>query len=182
MRDQASGAITRVSFEPDGEQLGYHASDPRLSGDGRLVGFTIGSDVYLHDRDTDRDGQFDEPGAAETVILYPETIGGDPIKPGGFNCALPTTISISRDGRFVVFSSCYTKSGHPIIRVRCVCLQYTDPPDDSGGEWFLPGCFRRWPLYRLQWLHRQCSSQGRPIPMQTQVYVLGPRPGRGPDL
>ncbi|MCC6602975.1 MAG: PD40 domain-containing protein [Anaerolineae bacterium] len=83
-----------------------------ISGDGRYVVFVTGADhlgdtntndiknVYLHDRDTDEDGIFDEPLRGEThneliSISLSGTGGGD-------HSSLP---SISADGRYVTFSS-----------------------------------------------------------------------------
>lgn len=82
-----------------------------ISGDGRYVVFGTVADlvgtntngiknVYLHDRDTDEDGIFDEPLRGEThneliSISLSGTGGGD-------HSSLP---SISADGRYVTFTS-----------------------------------------------------------------------------
>ncbi|MCB8925444.1 MAG: PD40 domain-containing protein [Ardenticatenaceae bacterium] len=88
----------------------YFRDGDKVSKDGRYFVFTstatnlvekntTGSNVYVHDRDADEDGVFDEPGPSETrnelisINLYgfPSTGGSRP--------------SISQDGRYVVFSS-----------------------------------------------------------------------------
>ena len=88
----------------------YFRDGDNVSKDGRYFVFTstatnlvekntTGSNVYVHDRDADEDGVFDEPNPAETrnelisINLYgtPNTGGSRP--------------SISQDGRYVVFSS-----------------------------------------------------------------------------
>jgi Tol biopolymer transport system component len=88
--DRQTGAIVRVSVSSSGKQ-GFDPKwpfsawlDVAISDDGRLVVFAsslqglvehaFGSDnaVYLHDRDSDEDGVFDEqdePGSIETVCM-----------------------------------------------------------------------------------------------------------------
>lgn len=62
------------------EFLGGGSRDMSLSADGRFVAFSTdeplvpedvnaGHDVYLHDRDVDEDGLFDEPGAVSTILV-----------------------------------------------------------------------------------------------------------------
>ncbi len=92
-----------------------HHSQPgngqrQISADGRFVAFestasdlvdgdTNGvSDVFVHDRDADMDGIFDEPGATETVRVSRDQNGLEGADPS-------ISPSISADGRYVVFQS-----------------------------------------------------------------------------
>lgn len=68
---------TGLTYGEDGYALDQVASNvrPAISPDGRFVlygGFTpdylLGSILYLHDRDTDDDGVYDEEGATSTVV------------------------------------------------------------------------------------------------------------------
>src|SRR5262245_34077608 len=99
----AFGQYTRVSVSSAGVQADGPSAMPDLSFEGRYVAFashatnlvpgdTNGvADIFLHDRDTDADGIFDEPGAiATTRISVPEGGGqanGESSEPkflGGF--------------------------------------------------------------------------------------------------
>ena len=75
MRDRATGTVTRVSVASDGTQANGASGRPRISASGRYVAFwseasnlvagdTNGvRDVFLHDRDADGNGVFDETTA-----------------------------------------------------------------------------------------------------------------------
>jgi hypothetical protein len=81
-----------------------------MSLDGRFVAFDslasnlVGgdtntrSDAFVHDRDLDEDGIFDEPGAVRTTRVSVASNGGQ----GNHSSTFPT---ISADSRFVAFSS-----------------------------------------------------------------------------
>jgi Tol biopolymer transport system component len=99
-----------VSRGTNGEQTyGQGSSSPYLSRDGRFVTFesnealvaedTNGAgDIYVRDRDTDKDGVYDEAGAVTTsrVSVGPEGQQGN-------NSSMEPVIT--PDGRYVVFSS-----------------------------------------------------------------------------
>ena len=108
---QADGARSR----PD---PGLYA--PVLSGDGRYVLFlslatnlvagddNCREDIFLHDRDVDADGLFDEPGQISTRRLSVQSDGSEATcrVPSPVACATPhIEAAFSRDGRHVVFSS-----------------------------------------------------------------------------
>ena len=108
----APGAIVRVSVATDGAQaLGGSSDQPGISSDGRYVVFRsaatnlIGgdsngvADIYLHDRDTDQDGIYDEPGGRSTTRVNVATGGIAPV--GGAS----ETPRISGNGRYVVYVS-----------------------------------------------------------------------------
>ncbi len=105
----------RVSVASDGSQaLGGNSTMPTISLNGRFVAFqsvatnlvagdTNGStDVFVHDRDTDEDGVFDEDGNIETVRV---SVASDGSQALGGNSTMPT---ISLNGRFVAFQSVAT--------------------------------------------------------------------------
>jgi Tol biopolymer transport system component len=83
---------------------------PAVSADGRFVAFQSDAsnlvagdtngvrDVFVHDRDTDLDGIFDEAGAVSTALVSVDSAGNE----GNHDSLDP---AISADGRFVAFRS-----------------------------------------------------------------------------
>ena len=109
--DEPGGVTTvRVSVDSAGGQADAASRAPAMSADGRFVAFessatnlvpedTNGADdVFVHDRDADGNGVFDEPGGTTTTRVSTSTAGaqGD-----GFSAAA----AISADGRVVAFDS-----------------------------------------------------------------------------
>jgi Ca2+-binding RTX toxin-like protein len=109
-------AITthRVSVHSTGIQGNQNSVLPSLSADGRVVAFaSYGStnlvpgdtngtwDIFVHDRDTDRDGVFDEPDAIRTRRVSVRSTGVQGNGPSSHSL-------LSTDGRFVAFSSLAT--------------------------------------------------------------------------
>jgi len=109
VRDRANGVTLVMSVATDGTQANGQCYEPSISGDGRFVAFTSSAtnldpidtnnvaDVYLHDRDPDGNGTFDEPGAT-TILLSKKWDGsasddysGEPV--------------VSSDGSVVAFVS-----------------------------------------------------------------------------
>lgn len=117
VRDRETGTTVLVSKSAagvkgnrdSGDRLSYGVGGPVLSGTGRFVAFTSSatnlipdapvSGVYVHDRDADDDGVFDEPGAVATALVS-ATTGGE--VPPGHGSQFP---DISENGRFVAFAS-----------------------------------------------------------------------------
>lgn len=117
VRDRETGTTVLVSKSAagvkgnsdSGDPLSYGVGGPAISGTGRFVAFTSlatnlvpaapPSGVYVHDRDADDDGVFDEPGAVGTVLVSVTTDGE--LAPG-FGHQFP---DISENGRFVAFAS-----------------------------------------------------------------------------
>lgn len=104
--DEPGGvATTRVSLSSAGEQ--GNGISPSISADGRFVAFESSASnfvagatgtrekIFVRDRDTDRDGIFDEPGNSVTTLISSG-------QGQGFDAFNP---SISADGRFVAFDS-----------------------------------------------------------------------------
>jgi len=110
VRDRQAGETVRVSVASDGTQANDFSFQHSISADGRFVAFqsvatnlvaddTNGvNDVFVHDRDADNDGIFDEPGAIATVRVSVASDGSE----GNAFAQFP---SISADGRFVAFQS-----------------------------------------------------------------------------
>ena len=109
------GATVRVSVATSGAQaLGGASGQPSISRDGRFVVFRSAAtnivlgdtngvaDIFLHDRDTDQNGVYDEPGARSTMRINAATGGASPI--GGAS----ETPRISGNGRYVVYASVAT--------------------------------------------------------------------------
>jgi Tol biopolymer transport system component len=109
VRDRVAGTTILMSIASDGTQANNTCYLPGMSGDGRFVAFTstatnltpdpVGNvtNVFLHDRDPDGNGIFDESGA--TTILLSRKWNGDrsddySVRP-----------VISGDGSVVVFES-----------------------------------------------------------------------------
>jgi Tol biopolymer transport system component len=100
----------RVSVASDGTEADSISDSPSISADGRFVAFesyatnlvaddTNGRlDVFLHDRDTDGDGVFDEPGEVSTIRV---SVASDGTEGNGYSL----TPVISADGRYVAFES-----------------------------------------------------------------------------
>lgn len=114
VHDRQTGQTVLVSLSSEGKQTtdcGGHNRLPSLSADGRFAAFESPSaelvpgdtnrkwDVFVHDRDTDQDGIFDELGTTTTVRVSLSSAGGQG------NCASSFS-SLSADGRFVAFESC----------------------------------------------------------------------------
>jgi Tol biopolymer transport system component len=101
---------TLISISSAGTQTNGHSEVASISADGRHVAFASSADnlvasdtnesqdIFVHDRDADQDGIFDEPGQVQTSRV---SIASDGTQANGesYNPA------ISGDGRFVVFGS-----------------------------------------------------------------------------
>ena len=79
VRDWQAGTTTLISRTSTGAPADDSSGNPVLSGDGRFIAFesvasdltdedpNFGGDIYLHDRDADENGIFDETGAGATT-------------------------------------------------------------------------------------------------------------------
>jgi len=102
---------TRVSVRSNGTQVSGNCKEPSISADGRYVAFhsdvtdlvpgdtNTTWDVFVHDRDPDGDGIFDEAGAIRTTRVSVQSDGTQGT--GGDS----ESASISPDGRYVAFHS-----------------------------------------------------------------------------
>jgi Tol biopolymer transport system component len=111
--DEAGGIITvRVSVHSDGTEGNEASGAPSIAADGRYVAFVsdatnlvandtnVKSDIFVHDRDADGNGIYDEPGpvGVSTARVSVDSVGNQ----GNENSNSP---SISADGRYVAFES-----------------------------------------------------------------------------
>lgn len=100
VRETGKGTTVWVSDPAQLEGQGGTANFPTISGDGRLVAFGYSydgpkpDDVYVHDRDADADGVFDEPGETSMTLVSVGAESGSSSRP-----------YISADGRYVAFTS-----------------------------------------------------------------------------
>jgi cysteine-rich repeat protein len=120
VRDTFLGMTARVSVDSLGVEINKHCESPDISGDGRFVAFSTTAtnlipddtngdkDCYLHDRDTDGDSIFDEPGAISTVRVSLEVSGAQRTRPSDF-------CRISEDGTTVVFQAKRTSSNWDVF-------------------------------------------------------------------
>ncbi|HEY3161420.1 MAG TPA: LamG-like jellyroll fold domain-containing protein [Vicinamibacterales bacterium] len=122
VRDQNAGRTVRVSIATDGTQTDADSMWPTISADGRFVTFTtsattlgVGSDpyqpvqAYVHDRDSDGNGVFDEANGTSTSVVSVSTAGD-------VADADARRMVINGDGRFVAFESTATNldpAGNP---------------------------------------------------------------------
>ncbi len=111
VRDRKNCQTVVVSISSSGELGDRESFAPSVSADGRRVAFlsrarnlvagappTVRENVYVHDRDSDGDGFFDEPGSVTTELASPTLSSQFPDEP----CY---GARISGDGRFVAFHS-----------------------------------------------------------------------------
>jgi cysteine-rich repeat protein len=110
VRDRQDDTTARVSVNGGGGAGNGTSDQPAISGDGRFLAFqstasnlvagdsNASTDVFVHDRDTDGDGVFDEPGSIATVRV---SVAGN----GAQGTAPSDQPAISADGRFVAFRS-----------------------------------------------------------------------------
>jgi Tol biopolymer transport system component len=112
VHDRQTGATTRVSVDSAGAEGNNNSNFPSISSDGRYVAFesdatnlvgmgndtNLSTDVFVHDRDTDGDGLYDEPGEVSTTRVSKDLDGVQ----GNGNSNAP---SISGDGGSVTFQS-----------------------------------------------------------------------------
>lgn len=110
VHDTATLTTAQVSVASDGTPGNWTSENPALSADGRYVVFqSMASnlvpddyypyvDIFLHDRDADADGVFDEPGAILTRRVS-QAADGTPAN------SVSTDPTISANGRWIVFTS-----------------------------------------------------------------------------
>src|SRR5439155_156082 len=112
--DEPGGVATvRTSVDSAGGQADGASRAPAMSADGRFVAFessatnllpgdTNGADdVFIHDRDADGNGIFDEPGGVTTTRVSVSTAG---VQGDDFSAAA----ALSADGQIVAFHSAAT--------------------------------------------------------------------------
>ncbi len=118
VRDRLLGTLSLISVSSGGILGNGSSCSPYISGNGRFVVFystadnlvpgdtNLCADVFIHDRDTDADGIFDEPGTIKTVRVSVTSAGAQ----GTFASISEPTVS--SDGRFVAFESIADLTGN----------------------------------------------------------------------
>jgi len=139
---------TRLDVNDAGAGADQLSRRPSVSADGRHVVFQSlaenlvpndgngAMDVFVHDRDTDGDGVFDEPGAIRTIRASVDVTGAQVIGGGSIG---DSPAAISADGRFVTFTASASLtpgavSGQPQVFVY-------DRDADEDGVLDEPGAF-----------------------------------------
>lgn len=121
VKDLQTGAVTLMSSATDGTASNDNAILPDISADGRFISFVSAAtnlgqndangklDVFLHDRDPDGNGIFDEAGTGTTSTerISIATDGAEGDEDSGASTTPPASRRpiISSDGRFVLFES-----------------------------------------------------------------------------
>ncbi len=116
VHDLQQGLTTVASVDGGGTLGDGPSTSPAISGDGRLVAFFSAAsnltpndtnaavDLFVHDRDADGDGVFDEAGAVATTRVSVDSAGNQGNADTGV-LGSDEDRYLSRDGRLVVFSS-----------------------------------------------------------------------------
>ena len=157
VRDRQAGTTVRVSVSSAGAQANNGSWDSAISGDGRYVAFASDAsnlvagdtnsvgDIFVHDRDTDQDGIFDEAGAISTTRVSVDSAGAQ--SDGDSYYA-----AINADGRYVAFASAATNllsgagdtNGHFDVFVRdrqtstTIRVSVDSAGTESNGDSFYP--------------------------------------------
>ncbi len=129
VRDLTNNTTVRVSVTNSGAQAtGGGSFTPRISYDGRFVTFitdatnmpggAVGSRIMAHDRDTDEDGVYDEPGATQSYLVEVT----DPNPAPGFG-AVDSTVSPS--GSNIFYTSTYNLFGNDLNAASDVYMEET---------------------------------------------------------
>lgn len=112
--DRTDGSVARVSVAGGGTQADAACRYPSLSADGRYVAFESFAgtlvpgdtnsywDVFVHDRDLDADGVYDEPGQVQTRRVSVASDGSQAEAMGTYTYGQTV---LSADGRYVAFVS-----------------------------------------------------------------------------
>ncbi len=144
VRDRQLDVTVLVSVDDAGEPANGDCGYPFITADGRRVAFesvatnlvagdtNSSNDVFVHDRDADGNGTYDEAGGISTVRVNVSTAGtqGD---------VFASDITISADGRFAVFMSPAgnlapeSVNGRRLIYLRDRDTDGNHVYDDAGG-------------------------------------------------
>ena len=118
--DRVAGQNVRVSVDNTGAQGNGDSEFASISATGRYVVFTsratnlvvgqvdnnAATDVFLHDRDVSNSGIFDTPGNIRTTRISVGSAGAQ--GNGASNISILPVLSISDDGKFVVYETAAT--------------------------------------------------------------------------
>jgi Tol biopolymer transport system component len=109
VHDRLAGTTSRVSVDSAGNEQPFESLAPSISADGRYVAFDSAAelvpqtnainDIYVHDRDYDENGIYDEAAAGINTVRV--SVRSD----GTEGDAASSAPSISANGRYVAFES-----------------------------------------------------------------------------
>ena len=114
VHDIQNGTVSRVDKKSSGEYSNVGNYYPKISGNGRFVSFmsfdrnitdavgVYGEDIYVHDRDSDSNGIYDEAGKTDTMLVSKSSNG---IPANSSSEDYGEGSAISDNGRYVVFKS-----------------------------------------------------------------------------
>jgi len=176
VHDTLTGQTSRISEASDGTEGNEISWDPVLSADGRYVAFQSHADnlvdgdtndavdIFLRDRDTNRDGDFDEPGSVSTIRV---SLTSDEEETSAWS----QSPAISADGRYVAFISSGLVPENPLGSPSQVYLRDTQTgetslvsvaPDGTPDDYGSAG--------------PRLSADGRSVVFTTQATNLVPGP------
>jgi len=142
--------VTRMSVSTDGDGGTEESEEPVISADGRFVAFESdadylvpgdnneATDVFVRDRDTDRDSIFDEVNGVETTRV---SLARGALPSGAFHTAViegdgdSNAPSISGDGRFIAFESKATNLSEVDTDGNGICDELCD--ENAAGDVFV---------------------------------------------
>lgn len=149
VRDLLTATTVRVSVDSDGNQADEDSYFPALSATGRYVAFLSAAtnlvpgdnkalrDIFVHDRDSDGDGIFDEPGAMHTTLVS-TGFAGD--LGNRTDCQVLEIPSISANGRYVAFHACFNDQAEVFVHDRDVNENgIFDENMDTSTSWVTVG-------------------------------------------
>jgi len=122
----------RPSVSADGRHVVFHSLASNLVPDD----YNSALDVFVHDRDTDADGIFDEPGAIRTLRVSVDASGQQVVGGGSLD---ETSSAISADGRFVTFTALASLTAGHVSGFAQTYLY--DRDSDEDGIFDEPGAF-----------------------------------------
>ena len=149
VHDTQTGQTTRVSITQDGQPSNHDSFitiSRAISDDGRFIGFDSWAsnlvpddvnsvrDAFVHDRDADNDGIFDEPGATTTVRVSVATDGTE----GNGHLSESHQPALAGNGRFVTFYS-YATNLVPDDTNLALDVFVRDRDTDADGIFDEPG-------------------------------------------
>lgn len=149
VHDTQTGETVRVSVTHDGQQSNHDSFitiNRAISEDGRFVSFDSYADnlvpndtntvrdAFVHDRDADADGIFDEPGATTTVRVSVATDGTE----GNGHLSESYQPALAGNGRYVAFHS-YATNLVPNDTNLSLDIFVRDRDTDADGIFDEPG-------------------------------------------
>jgi len=142
VHDRVTGENIRVSVSSAGDEADKNSVANDISADGRFVVFSSSatnlvagdtngaSDYFVHDRDANETGVFDEPGGVSTTRV---SVSSEGVQADDFTC-YPPEAAISDDGRFVAFKTKATNLVPGDTNDRCDVFLHDRAATAGGGS------------------------------------------------